>query len=69
LYEGNKEQPEAEFTMTLQNYLPLDKAGCLTVTKAPQFSESLVTLYQSTCPNIPEDFKTAAETSDLPVAG
>jgi hypothetical protein len=45
LYERNKEQPEAEFTMTLQNYLPVDKAECLTVTKALQFSESLVTLY------------------------
>jgi hypothetical protein len=44
-------------------------ADCLTLTKALQFSESLVTLYQSTYLNIPEDFETAAETADLPVAG
>jgi hypothetical protein len=55
--------------MTLRNYLPVEKADCLTLTKALQFYESLVTLYQSTRPNIPEDFKTAAKTSDLPGAG
>jgi hypothetical protein len=58
-YERNKEKPEAEVTMTLRNYLPVDKAGCLTLMKAPQFSELLVTLY----------FKIDVRTSDLPAAG
>jgi len=58
-YERNREKPGAEVTMTLRNYLPVDKSDCLTLMKAPQFSELLGTFY----------FKTAVRTSDLPVAG
>jgi hypothetical protein len=58
-YERNKENPEAEDTMTLRHYMPVDKSDCLIMRKAPQFSDLLVTFY----------FKTAVKTSDLPVAG
>jgi len=59
LYERNKEKPEAEVTVTLRNDLPIDKAGCLTLMKTPQFCGLLLTLY----------FKIDVRTSDLPVAG
>jgi hypothetical protein len=58
-YGQNNEEPEAEVAVTLRKYLPVDKSYCLTLMKAPQFSELLVTPY----------FKTAVRTSDFPVAG